>query len=142
MKGENMRKEYKPLHMKNFNQVNEPYECVMLLEKINRIITTLYELSDTRYYLDYIFNQSIIIQEQLREKGFNEDYFSELAYKFEELRSIAYGECIDWQGLVEYELRLIAASERETNKQNEDYIRKLEYKIKQLEKESHKDKEE
>lgn len=127
-------KGYKPLHMRNFSEVNEPYECVMLLERINRMISTLYELSDTEYYLDYIFNSSTITQEHLGEIGISEDFFTQTAKKIEKLRSALYGECIDWQDLVEYELRLIATSERELNKQNEDYIRKLEYKVRQFEK--------
>ena len=127
-------KGYKPLHMRNFNNVNEPYECVMLLDRLNLVITTLYQLSDTGYHLDYIFNSRTTVMEQLKEKGIDESYFTGVAEKLEYLRSIVYGDCIDWQGLVDYEFRLIATSEREENKILTKQIRKLEYDLRKQEK--------
>lgn len=119
--------------MRNFADVEEPYECVMLLDKMNLLIDTLWQLSDSRYYLEYIFNRGSIVEEYLKKNGFDDEYFATLAGKFEELRSVSFGDCIDWQGLVDYEFRIVATSERIQNKQNEEEIRKLEYKIRQLE---------
>lgn len=120
--------------MNNFSMVNEPYECVMLLENINELISTLSRLTDERYYMDYIFNRSNITEEHLKDIGITEEYISDTLFKFEKLRIALFGDCIDWRGLVVHELRVVAEKEREDNKQKEDYIRKLEYKLGQLEK--------
>jgi hypothetical protein len=119
--------------MKNFQLVNEPYECVMLLERMNNLISTLSQLTDEGYYMDYIFNRGTLTEELLKDIGITEEYISNTLDKFEKLRIALFGDCIDWEGLVQQELRAVAKSEREQNKWNDDYIRKLEYKIKQLE---------
>lgn len=129
-----MKKNYEILHMNNFAMVNEPYECVMLLERMNDLINTLSQLTDERYYMDYIFNRGTLTEELLDEIGITEEYISNTLDKFEKLRIALFGDCIDWEGLVDYELKMIATKERETNRQNEQYIRQLECKIKQLEK--------
>ena len=115
--------------LNNFQMVNEPYECVMLLEEINNVIDTLSKLTDGQYYLDYIFNSSTTMQEHLKEIGIDEDYFIDTLTRFEKLRAVVFGDNIDWHGLVEYELRFIAAREREDNKNKEVYIRQLEHKL-------------
>jgi len=125
-----LSKYYKPLHLGNFNNVNEPFECVMLLDKLNLAIDTFYKLSDARYYTDYIFNQSTIVLDALKDNGLTEEFFTETAYKMERLRSLLFGEHIDWQGLVEYEMRSIATSEYNEKRQLEDRVKKLEYEIK------------
>lgn len=122
----------KRIYMNNFMMVNDPYECVVLLKEINNLIDTLSKLTDSEYYLKNIFNSSTTMDEHLKEIGIDEDYLMETLDKFEKLRAAVFGDNIDWHGLVEYELRFIAAREREENKQNEKIIRKLEYELRKL----------
>lgn len=129
-----MKKNYEILHMNNFSMVNEPFECVMLLERINELINTLSQLTDEGYYMDYIFNRGTITEELLKEIGITEDYINNTLDKFEKLRIALFGDCIDWKGLVEYELKMIATEERERNRWQEKYIRQLECKLRRLEK--------
>jgi uncharacterized protein YjiS (DUF1127 family) len=104
----------------------------MLLEKLNELISTLSYLSDKKY-MDYILNAGALTDELLKDVGITEEYLNNTLDKFEKLRIALFGDCIDWQGLVQQELRAVAKSERARNKQNEDYIRKLQYEIRQLE---------
>jgi hypothetical protein len=111
--------------MNNFSVVNEPNKCVMLLDRLNNVITTLYQLSEVDHYLDYIFNQSSTISELLEREGFTEDYFDELAERFEYLRSIVFGDQIDWHGLVNYEAKLLLDVNRKEIADLEDEVMKL-----------------
>lgn len=116
--------------MNNFSAVNEPNKCVLMLDRVNNLITTLYQLSDSNHYLDYIFNQSSTILELLEREGFTEDYFDELAERFEHLRSIIYGDQIDWYGLVNYEAKLLLDVNRKEIESLEEKVRDLEYRLK------------
>jgi hypothetical protein len=79
-------------------EVNEPAECVVLLKRLNQMISTLWKLSDD-YYRSYIFNNSTVIDEELEKNGFDDDYFEELAYRMEKLRGILYRDALDYDTL-------------------------------------------
>ena len=119
----------------HFENVNDEYECLELLEKINGLINTLFKLSDTNYYLDYIFNGSGG-EDALALIGVDSDYFSSLASKFEQIRTIVYGESIDWNGLVRDELKEVAKSQHNQLKENDKFIKNLLRDTKKLEKEN------
>lgn len=79
-------------------EVNSPAEVVMILKRLNQLIETLYKLSDD-YYTDYIFNASRPLLDKLSQEGFNEEYFMNLANRFETLRSLLFGEAINFDNL-------------------------------------------
>lgn len=118
--------------MAHFEMVNEHYECVILLEKINGLISTLSRLTDD-YYLDYIFNRGSLVDELIKDIGITEEYIQETLTNFEKLRIAIYGDVVDWDEFARGELLAAAKKEREHNKFQEEQIRKLEYKIKQME---------
>ena len=82
-------------------EAKEPLECVAMLKALNDMITTLYELSDGRYYLDYIWNAGSWLNKKLEENGFQENYFIQLAEKMETLRAILMGDALDYHELYE-----------------------------------------
>ena len=116
----------------HFNEVNDIYQCVELLEEVNNLIHTLFKLSDTQYYLDYIFNSSTDRTKALAEMGVDSDYLSDLAGKFEAIRSIVFGESVDWEGLVRDELKEIAKSQHDELKINDDTFKKMRYDYEKL----------
>lgn len=118
--------------MIKLNEINEPYECVMLLDDINKVIDTLYALQDEGYYMDYIFNRGALTEDLLNDIGITEQYIQETTDKFEKLRIALYGDCIDWKNLVQHELRTVAMHERKQNRINQDRIMKLEYDNKRM----------
>ncbi len=120
--------------MIDFKNINEPYEVIALLDELNNLISTLAKLTDTKYYMDYIFNSWAGTQELIKEIGVDYNYLSETLNKFEKLRIVLFGDSIDWRGLVQSEMRNVVEKEREQNKWNEDYIRKLEYQLRELKK--------
>ena len=80
-------------------EVNEPVECVMVLKKLNQAIDLMYELSDSAYYLDHIWNASTMQKDDLKEIGADEDYFDGVANKLEQLRCILFGRNLNFKEL-------------------------------------------
>ena len=118
----------------DLTNVNEPYEVLALLDEMNNLISTLSKLTDTKYYMDYIFNSWTGTQEMIKEIGVDHDYLLDTLTKFEKLRIVLFGDCVDWQGEVYKNMRYVAKEEREANKDNQNYIRKLEYQLRELQK--------
>ena len=107
------------------SDVNDKFKCVALLQDLNDTINTLYKLSDTAHYLDYIFNSSTITNDKLKEEGFDEDYFLQIAYKFEYLRSIIFGDTFDWNELFDRLYLELLDYEHRWHMTEESYNRKL-----------------
>ena len=115
-------------------EVNEPFEVADLLNHMNHLINTLYRMSDSDYYFDYIFNAGMAINKGVAELGITEEWLMELADKFEKLRSLLYGDCIDWNEMSITLMRNAAYSLREDNNRLEDRNKSLEYKQREIEK--------
>lgn len=81
------------------DEVNEPLECVALLKLLNDTIDNIWTLTDAGYYLDHIWNANADTSEKLKNAGFDDDYFINLAYRFENLREILIGGSIDYKQL-------------------------------------------
>ena len=62
----------KMMQFKYMSDVNEPLECIEMLRRLNIVITTLSELSDYNYYLDYIWSAGTFLRENLEKNGFTE----------------------------------------------------------------------
>lgn len=75
---------------------NDIFEVACLLKDLNKLIDVLSKISDSGYYLDYIFNSSVYISEEVKKLGFTDEYLKDLMAKFEKLRSLLYGDCLDW----------------------------------------------
>lgn len=116
----------------NLEITNEPYECIMLLDSINKAIRAMSLLGDESY-VSYIFNQGTTVEAQLKELGITSDCFDEMQTKLETMRSLMYGDNLDWDGLVQYELRNVAAHEHSQVEWLQDALRKAEYKLKEKE---------
>ena len=113
-------------------QINEPFEVAELLNDLNHMIKTLYKLSDTGYYLDYIFNAGTSINEDVKRLGMTDEWLMELADKFEALRSVLYGNSVDWDNVSILLMRNAAYSTREDNLRLEDRNRTLEAELRQV----------
>ena len=85
----------KMAQFKYMSDVNEPLECIEMLRKLNLVITTLCELSDCNYYLDYIWNGGTWLREKLEKNGFTEDYFTEIEDQLSLLRTLLFGDALD-----------------------------------------------
>lgn len=120
--------------MLRLGDVNEPYEVIALLDEINNLITTLSKLTDTQYYTDYIFNAWTGTGELIKGIGIDNNYLVETLEKFEKLRIVLFGDCIDWSKLAQEEMRNVARAESKANKNNEEYIRKLQYQLREQQK--------
>ena len=119
--------------MQIFDQfrVNEPFECVELLRKLNQAINLFYELEDESYYMDYIFNAGTYSTDDLRKFGITKDWCTETARKLEQIRNTLYGDNVDWDELSVLMMRNAAYALREDNQRLEDRNRSLEYKLKE-----------
>lgn len=113
--------------------VNEPFEVALLLQDLNHLINTLSKLSDSDYYLDYIFNGGTAINEGVQALGITEDYLMGLEDKFSKLRSLLYGDRLDWDEVGIALMQNAAYSLNEDNKRLEDWNRKLEHTAKSKE---------
>jgi hypothetical protein len=96
------------------------------------MIKTLYKLSDTGYYLDYIFNAGTSINEDVKRLGMTDEWLMELADKFEALRSVLYGNSVDWDNVSILLMRNAAYTTREDNLRLEDRNRTLEAELRQV----------
>ena len=121
------------------NIVNEPYRVAMLLKRLNEAISTFACLSDTGYYLGYIFNLGKTARDELEEKGFTEDYFCEIQERLEQLRSILFGDCLNFDNLADMMIVEAAQGLQDHNERLEDWNRKLQYELEDLKKEGKKD---
>ena len=110
-------------------QVNEPFEVADLLQRLNETISTFCMLSDTNYYLDYIFNAGTAINEGVEKLGITEEWLSDIAEKLKALRSLLYGDCINWNEMSVTLMRNAAYATREDNRRLEDRNRTLKYKL-------------
>ena len=104
---------------------NEPVECVALLKALNETIETMYCLSDTSYYLDYIWNAGTWVKERLKENDLDEDYFIKVAEKLETLRAILMGDSLDYNKLYEDMYHELLGHEAYWNKWHEEMLDKV-----------------
>ena len=118
-------------------EVNEPAECVVLMKRLNQMISTLWKLSDD-YYRSYIFNNSTVIDEELEKNGFDDDYFEELAYRMEKLRGILFREAFDYDNLCQLMQDEVMANEVYWHNFYKGRSEKLKDEIKKLQKENEK----
>lgn len=72
---------------------NNTYGLYETMRSLNEIIDALWKLSDTDYYLSYVFNGSTDSDEMIK-NIFNEDDLMELANKFEHIRAIVLSEVL------------------------------------------------
>jgi hypothetical protein len=111
--------------MLDVDMVNEPIEVAQLLEELNTTISTICKLSDSRYYMEYIFNASRPQQEQLKELGITEEWLNQVEEKLEKLRVVLFGHNLDWDNLAIDLMRGAALATREDNLRLEEYNRRL-----------------
>ena len=114
--------------MLDVDMVNEPIEVAQLLEELNTTISTINKLSDSRYYMEYIFNASMPQQEQLKELGITEEWLNQVEEKLEKLRVVLFGHNLDWDNLAIDLMRGAALATREDNVRLEEYNRRLQRK--------------
>lgn len=114
--------------MMNYQMVNEPFEVAQLLADLNTTISTLWQMSDDDYYLDYIFNAGSAQNEMVKELGIDENWFEETAEKLEKLRVVLFGNNLNWDNLARDFMRCAAWATREENLRLEDYNKQLERK--------------
>lgn len=118
-----------------FGDVEDPVECLLLLQSLTDLIHTLYSLSDSDYYLDYIWGSSTTLEEELRNEGFTSDYFDKLVQRFEKLRAILFGNSIDYDEMIARLKDETFVYEYYNRKLYEDRVRILEKELMKLKRE-------
>ena len=111
--------------MMNYQMVNEPFEVAQLLADLNTTISTLWQMSDDDYYLNYIFNAGSTQNEMIKELGIDENWFTETAEKLDKLRVVLFGNNLDWDNLARDFMQCAAWATREENLRLEEYNRRL-----------------
>ena len=96
-----------------------------MLIRLNIVITTLSELSDYNYYLDYIWNTGTFLRENLEKNGFTEDYFMEVEDKLRLLRALLFGDSLDFEELYKDLYDKLLYHEAYWNAYNDDWNQKL-----------------
>lgn len=114
---------------------NEPVECVALLNAFNEMIDTLYSLSDGNYYLNYIWNGSSILSDELKAQGYDEDYFLKIANRMEKLRTILLGDALNYRELYEQMYHELLGHEAYWNKWHEEMLERKDRELEKLRKE-------
>lgn len=134
--GRTGRKPRKPEHSYGWYtklpHVNEQLECIAVLKQLNDAITMMYQLSDTRYYLDYIWNAGTTLETQLEEHGYTSDYFVKIAERLELLRSLLFGDSADWDGLYQWLYDDLLGHEVYWNHFHEEQAKRMERELKAL----------
>lgn len=120
------------------SQVNEPVQCVEFPRQLNDAIEFVSALTDTEHYLDYIWNASGNVDEMLKSQGLTEEYFNDMWNKLEKLRTILFGDALNFHHLYRKMYEEIAYHEaywnafhEEQSKKKDGEIRRLERKLKE-----------
>ena len=104
---------------------NDMFEVACLLKDLNKLIDVLSKISDSSYYLDYIFNSSTYITKEVEKLGFTDEFLNDLTAKFEKLRSLLYGDCLDWNKISAGAMESAMYILKEENERLEDSNKEL-----------------
>lgn len=121
--------------MSELQNVNDPLECVMLLGRLNEAINTFAALQDD-YYTDYIWNSNTAQNDQLKQNGFSENWFSEVGDKLSLLRGILMGNNYNWSEAYDNMYRVALGHEVYWKEFYKERTEKLEAKLRKAEKQN------